>query len=89
LFTYPLTRRTYHAQVKIRPINLFYNYAEGRYVIEPVENEFRLKGKRKKFSPDELNDIIEAEPEKFNQINIKTNLPRFLFQPGLCWWSSE
>ena len=56
----------YHAQVKIRPINLFYNYDEGRYIIEPFENEFRLKGKRKKFLIDELVNMIESEPEKFS-----------------------
>lgn len=56
----------YHAQVKIRPINLFYNYDEGRYIIEPFENEFRLKGKRKKFLIDELVNLIDSEPEKFS-----------------------
>jgi bacillithiol biosynthesis cysteine-adding enzyme BshC len=56
----------YHAQVKIRPINLFYNYDEGRYIIEPFENEFRLKGKRKKFLIDELVALIDAEPDKFS-----------------------
>lgn len=56
----------YHAQVKIRPINLFYNYEEGRYLIEPVENEFRLKGKRKKFTLEEIEKKIENEPEKFS-----------------------
>ncbi|NWF88171.1 MAG: bacillithiol biosynthesis cysteine-adding enzyme BshC, partial [Ignavibacteriaceae bacterium] len=57
---------TYHAQVKIRPINLFYNYDEGRYLIEPAENEFRLKGKRKKFTLEELNKLIDTEYEKFS-----------------------
>ena len=56
----------YHAQVKIRPINLFYNYDEGRYLIEPVESEFRLKGKRKKFTFEEIQGLIETEPEKFS-----------------------
>lgn len=56
----------YHAQVKIRPINLFYNFDEGRYLIEPVENEFRLKGKRKKFTLQEIEERIETEPEKFS-----------------------
>jgi bacillithiol synthase len=63
----------YHAQVKVRPINLFLNYEEGRFLIEPVENEFRLRGKRKKYSFEELNSIIEAEPEKFS--------PNVLFRP--------
>ncbi len=56
----------YHAQVKVRPINLFYHTDEGRYLIEPVENEFRLRRKRKKFTYDELQALIEKEPERFS-----------------------
>jgi bacillithiol biosynthesis cysteine-adding enzyme BshC len=56
----------YHAQVKVRPVNLFLNYEEGRYLIEPVENEFRLRNKRKKYSLEELNSLIESEPERFS-----------------------
>ncbi|MFO7445822.1 MAG: bacillithiol biosynthesis cysteine-adding enzyme BshC [Ignavibacteriaceae bacterium] len=56
----------YHAQVKIRPVNLFYSTSEGRYLIEPVENEFRLRRKRKKFTYDELINLIDSEPEKFS-----------------------
>jgi bacillithiol synthase len=56
----------YHAQVKVRPVNLFLNFEEGRYLIEPVENEFRLRGKRKKFTFEELSSLIESLPEKFS-----------------------
>jgi bacillithiol biosynthesis cysteine-adding enzyme BshC len=56
----------YHAQVKIRPINFFYSTDEGRYAIEPYENEFRLKRKRKSFTYDELIAQIENEPERFS-----------------------
>ena len=56
----------YHAQVKVRPVNLFYNYADGRYLIEPVDNEFKLRGKKKKFTYEELNTLIQQEPEKFS-----------------------
>jgi len=56
----------YHAQVKVRPVNLFYNYEDGRYLIEPVENEFKLKGKKKKFTYEELNALIQQEPWKFS-----------------------
>ncbi len=56
----------YHAQVKVRPINLFYSNEEGRYLIEPVENEFRLKRKRKKFTLEELLSLIESEPASFS-----------------------
>ena len=56
----------YHAQVKIRPVNLFYNYEDGRFLIEPVENEFKLRGKKKKFTYEELNSLIQQEPWKFS-----------------------
>jgi len=56
----------YHAQVKVRPVNLFYSFEEGRHLIEPVENEFRLKRKRKKFTPEELLAAIENEPGNFS-----------------------
>ena len=56
----------YHAQVKVRPINLFYSNEEGRYLIEPVENEFRLKRKRRKFTLEELLSLIESEPGSFS-----------------------
>jgi len=56
----------YHAQVKVKPINLFYNDGNERLLIEPVENEFRLKGKRKKFSKEEILNEIENNPEKFS-----------------------
>jgi bacillithiol synthase len=56
----------YHAQVKVRPVNLFLNYEDGRYLIEPVENEFRLRNKRKKYSFEELSSLIESEPERFS-----------------------
>lgn len=56
----------YHAQVKVRPINLFYHTEEGRYLIEPVENEFRLKRKRKKFTYEELIAMIDTEPQRFS-----------------------
>ena len=56
----------YHAQVKVRPVNLFYSNDEGRFLIEPVENEFRLKRKRKKFTYEEMVDLIDKEPENFS-----------------------
>ena len=73
----------YHAQVKIRPINLFFNYDEGRFIIEPIENEFRLKGKRKKFSLEEINNLIETEPEKFSpNVLLRPICQDFLFPTG-------
>jgi bacillithiol synthase len=56
----------YHAQVKVRPINLFYQTPEGRFLLEPVDNEYRLKGKRKKFTYQELIDMLDSDPSCFS-----------------------
>lgn len=56
----------YHAQVKVRPVNLFYSTDGGRFLIDPVDNEFRLRKKRKKFTYEELNNLIETDSDKFS-----------------------
>jgi bacillithiol biosynthesis cysteine-adding enzyme BshC len=56
----------YHAQVKIKPVNLFYSTDDGRYSIEPADDVFRLKRKRKQFTKEELLETIEKEPERFS-----------------------
>ncbi len=57
---------SYHAQVKIKPINLFYIEDGGRYLIEPAGEYFRLKGKRKKFTYEQLIAEINSTPERFS-----------------------
>lgn len=52
----------YHAQVKVKPVNLFLSDENGRYSIEPDDVGFRLKGKRKKFSEEELVEYIKNNP---------------------------
>jgi len=56
----------YHAQVKVKPVNLFLMIDEGRYSIEPVDNEYRLRRKRKSFSQEQLLELLDNEPEKFS-----------------------
>lgn len=56
----------YHAQVKIKPVNLFYSTDDGRYAIEPVDDEFRLRRKRIHFTTEELLSKINSEPERFS-----------------------
>lgn len=56
----------YHAQVKVKPVNLFLRVDEGRYSIEPVENEYRLKRKRKSFTQEQLLELLDNEPDKFS-----------------------
>lgn len=65
----------YHAQVKVRPINLFLSYDNGRHLIEPHEDLYGLKRKRKKFTAEEILELLEKVPESFS--------PNVLLRP-LC-----
>ncbi|MDH3269670.1 MAG: bacillithiol biosynthesis cysteine-adding enzyme BshC, partial [Ignavibacteria bacterium] len=56
----------YHAQVKVKPVNLFLRVDDGRYSIEPVDNEYRLRRKRKSFTQEQLLELLENEPDKFS-----------------------
>jgi len=57
----------YHAQVKVKPINLFYIEEKERLSIEPTETGgYRLKNKRKKFTREELLTQLEISPKKFS-----------------------
>lgn len=71
----------YHAQVKVKPINLFYVEEKERLSIEPTETgEYRLKGKRKKFTQEELLLQLESVPEKFSpNVLLRPICQDFLF----------
>lgn len=56
----------YHAQVKVKPVNLFYHIENGRYSIEPVDEIFKLRRKRKQFTKDEIILEINEHPERFS-----------------------
>ena len=56
----------YHAQVKVRPVNLFYNTDGGRFLLDPVDNEFRLHKRRKRFGYEELINLMDTEPQNFS-----------------------
>lgn len=74
---------SYHAQVKIKPINLFLSDDTGRHLIEPVENEYRLKGKRKRITEDEILTIVEKEPERFSaNVLLRPICEDYLFPTG-------
>lgn len=74
----------YHAQIKIKPINIFLNENEGRFLLEPVDDEFRLKGKRKKFTKDELLNILKEEPARFSpNVLLRPICQDFLFPTAM------
>ncbi|KAF0152810.1 MAG: hypothetical protein FD143_738 [Ignavibacteria bacterium] len=74
----------YHAQVKVKPINLFYLEENERLLIEPTDSgELRLKGKRKKFSFDDILNHIEFTPEKFSpNVLLRPICQDYLFSTG-------
>jgi bacillithiol synthase len=53
----------YHAQIKAKSINLFLFHKGGRYLIEPREHDFSLKGTRHFLQKDELLRIAAETPE--------------------------
>lgn len=73
----------YHAQVKINPVNLFLSDSDGRYLIEPAESDFRLKGKRKKITRQMLMEILENEPQRFSaNVILRPVCQDYLFPTG-------
>ncbi len=56
----------YHAQIKSKPLNLFMFHKEGRYHIEPRENDFSLKGTRHFLSKEEIASLADHSPELFS-----------------------
>jgi len=74
----------YHAQVKVKPINLFLNDNNERLLIEPTDSgEYRLKGKRKKFSKEELLLLLESSPDKFSpNVLLRPICQDYLFPTG-------
>lgn len=75
----------YHAQVKIKPVNLFYSTDDGRYSIEPVEDSFRLRRKRKQFSKEELIDAINTEPNRFSPNVLLRPICQDYLLPTACY----
>jgi bacillithiol biosynthesis cysteine-adding enzyme BshC len=56
----------YHAQIKPKPVNLFFFYQGGRYALEPRSNTFTLKGTRKSFTIDEMKEFLYSDPNLFS-----------------------
>jgi bacillithiol biosynthesis cysteine-adding enzyme BshC len=54
---------SYHAQIKAKSINLFMFHKGGRYLIEPREHDYSLKGTRHFISKEEMMRIAQETPE--------------------------
>lgn len=58
--------KQYHAQVKPKPVNLFFFHNGGRYLIEPKPSGFGLKNSRKQFTREEMLGQVNDHPELFS-----------------------
>ena len=58
--------KSYHAQVKPKPINLFFFHNGGRYLLEPRPDGFGLKGTRQHFSHQHILDLVDRDPSVFS-----------------------
>jgi bacillithiol biosynthesis cysteine-adding enzyme BshC len=56
----------YHAQVKVKPVNLFITENKGRYLLEPTETGFKPKNKKSRYTLDEMLSRVETNPEDFS-----------------------
>ena len=58
--------QSYHAQAKPRAVNIFMQHRGGRYLIEPRETGYGLKGARQRFTEEEMMSLIDNSPELFS-----------------------
>ncbi|MCB0748409.1 MAG: bacillithiol biosynthesis cysteine-adding enzyme BshC, partial [Ignavibacteriae bacterium] len=73
----------YHTQVKVKPINIFLSDETGRHLIEPVEDEYRLKGKRKRITKEDMLKMLEEKPECFSaNVLLRPICEDYLFPTG-------
>ncbi len=73
----------YHAQVKVKPVNLFYHTDDGRYSVEPVEEIYKLRRKRKQFTKDEILGEIDSAPYRFSpNVLLRPICQDYIFPTG-------
>ena len=75
----------YHAQVKPKSVNLFMFHRGGRYLIEPRENDFSLKGTRHFISRDEMMRIATDTPELLSANVVLRPLAQDLLLPTVAY----
>jgi len=77
--------RSYHAQVKPKSINLFLFHKGGRYLIEPRETDFSLKGTRAFFSKEQLLAIARETPEQLSPNVVLRPLCQDMLLPTVAY----
>lgn len=54
--------KNYHAQIKPKPVNLFLFHEGGRYLLEPRDDGYTLKGTRKYLPKEYILDVLANSP---------------------------
>lgn len=76
----------FEAQIKPKPINVFYRYNGNRYLIEPKPYEnFGLKNSRIKFSDIELFNNLYEHPENFSPNVVLRPICQDYLLPTVCY----
>lgn len=58
--------KQYHAQIKPKPVNLFFFHNAGRYLVEPKPSGYGLKNSRQQFTKEEILKLTDEKPELFS-----------------------
>jgi len=77
--------QSYHAQVKPKSINLFLFHKGGRYLIEPRETDFSLKGTRAFFTKEQLTAIARETPEQLSPNVVLRPLCQDMLLPTVAY----
>jgi bacillithiol synthase len=77
--------RSYHAQMKPKSINLFLFHKGGRYLIEPRESDFSLKGTRAFFTKEQLLQIASETPEQLSPNVVLRPICQDVLLPTVCY----
>ena len=75
----------YHAQIKAKSINLFLFHKGGRYLIEPRETDFSLKGTRHFLQKEELLKIATESPDQLSANVVLRPLTQDTLLPTIAY----
>ena len=77
--------KQYHAQVKPKSVNLFMFHKGGRYLIEPRETDFSLKGTRHFIPKDEMVRIARESPDLLSPNVILRPIAQDMLLPTVAY----
>jgi bacillithiol biosynthesis cysteine-adding enzyme BshC len=77
--------KQYHAQVKPKPLNLFFFHRGGRYLLEPRQEGYFLKGTRQHLTKEFVLDAAKNNPELFSSNVVLRPICQDMLLPTLAY----